>query len=458
MVLWNDENVAHFLSRAGFGAKPSDIKLYRMLGQAKAVDKLVAVPPSRAKGPGKSDDNSDIRELLKQWWARRMVKATSRRLHEKLALFWHDHFASSWSVVQNNLWMAAQNRTFRYHGLGPMRTLIFEITRDPAMLEFLDNRRNTKTKPNENYARELMELFTLGVTDLNGVDNYTQTDVGQLARCLTGWIIQDDAGLFVPSRYDNGSKTLFAGKSYQASGNIGVVDSGGVLLPPAQNLIDVLFTHRDSDGALTMPRFIARKLWEYLAYPAPSKALLDELTAPFIAGGFVVADLVRSMLLHDEFYSVAAKTQGVKNPCEYAFHAVRALNGGTNAKTLPDLLEDMGMTLFDPPTVNGWNTGLAWLSTGQFLARMRFAQALAAGTDGTLKITPSKLYDQAATTPGPVIDGLLSQLGIASHVPPAVRQELITYFGTDFSNPLVVEAKVRGVVALILALPEFNIH
>src|SRR6185503_8255701 len=107
---------------------------------------------------------------------------------------------------------------------------------------------------------------------------------------------------------------------------------------------------------------------EYFAYPAPSKALLDELTAPFIASGFVIRELLRAIFMHDEFYSDAAKTSSVKNPCEFAFHAIRALKAKTNAETLPSLLAAMGMDLFDPPSVNGWNNGLAWLSSGQFLA------------------------------------------------------------------------------------------
>ncbi len=185
------------------------------------------------------------------------------------------------------------------------------------MLDFLDGDRNKVGRPNENYGRELMELFVLGVSDLNGADNYTQTDVQEMARALTGFQILEDVGQFVPSRFDGGSKTLFSGKGFQATGVLGVVENPGgtapippeaqVPLGPAQNIIDILFTHRDSDGKLTMPRFLAKKLWEWFAYPKPSKALLDELTVDFIAGGFVVSDLLRAIFLHDEFYGAQAK-------------------------------------------------------------------------------------------------------------------------------------------------------
>jgi uncharacterized protein (DUF1800 family) len=458
MVVWDAENAAHLISRAGFGGDERDIEKYVRYGQVAAVEKLVTVKGTGSKGPGKSGsaatDPDDLLKL-KIWWAKRMVKATTRRLQEKMCLFWHDHFACSVSMVKNNLWMAQQNALFRRHGLGPFKTLVFEVTRDPAMLEFLDGRRNRDGKPNENYARELMELFVLGVNDLNGNPNYSQTDVEELARATTGFVIQSDEGVFDPARFDDGSKTLLG-----VTGNLGVVDGAGVLLPPATNVIDVLFAATDSDSELTMPRFLAKKLWEYFAYPNPTKALVDELTGPFIAGGFVIADLLRSIFMHDEFYGAEAKSQSVKNPCEFAFHAIRATRASTNAKPLPDHLANMGMDLFEPPTVNGWNNGLAWLSSGQFLGRFEFAQALAAGRGGDLKMSPTRLFDRSATSADQVVDELLAKLQIAAYVPADARQALIDYFGgaTNFYDPTVVEQKVRGAIALMLDLPEFQIH
>src|SRR5262249_20939988 len=158
--------------------------------------------------------------------------------------------------------------------------------------------------------------------DVNGVENYTQADVTNMARALTGFQIDPDTnlGYFAPSRWDGGSKTLFAGKSFQATGALGVLDAPQAPPPPGPHLLAILLTHQDSDGELTAPRFLARKLWEYFAYPEPSKTLLSELTPGFIAGGFVVGDLLSAIFLHEEFYSDRAKTGTVKNPCEYAFH------------------------------------------------------------------------------------------------------------------------------------------
>jgi uncharacterized protein (DUF1800 family) len=458
MLVWDAENAAHLLSRAGFGGDARDVEKYVRYGQASAVDKLVSVKGTGAKGPGKSGSNAtdpDDLLALRVWWSKRMVKATTRRLQEKMCLFWHDHFACNVGTVKNNLWMAQQNALFRRYGLGDFKTLVFEVTRDPAMLEFLDGNRNKIGKPNENYGREVMELFVLGVNDLNGNPNYTQTDVQEIARALTGFVIASDAGVFDPSRFDGGSKTVLG-----VTGNLGVVDANGVLLPPAQNVIDVLFAHTDSDGELAMPRFLAKKMWEYFAYPNPTKARVDELTGAFTSGGFVIANLLRTIFLHDDFYGAEAKSSSVKNPCEFAFSAIRATRASTNGKPLPDHLANMGMDLFDPPTVNGWNNGLAWLSSGQFLGRFEFAQALAAARSGDLKLSPTRLFDRAATSADSVVDELLAKLGIAAIVPADARQALIDYFGgaTNFYDPAVIEQKVRGAIALMLDLPEFQVH
>ena len=465
MVVWNEENAAHLLSREGFRGDARDIARYTKYGQIRSVDSLVDVSGVPSRGPGRSDDfaqDDDDLVALKVWWAKRMVKAKGRRLQEKMCLFWHDHWASSVSVVKNNLWMAKQNATFRLHGLGSFHTLMFELTRDPAMLDFLDLKLSTTNKPNENYGRELMELFVLGVKDLDGVDNYTQTDVEELTRALTGWQIADDVGVFTDARHDHGNKSLFGA----GPADLGVVDLQGNLLPAATNVLDILLTHQDSDNELTMPRFLGKKLWEYFAYPNPSKALIDEITVNFIANptgdpkGFVIRDLLRSIFMHDEFYGAQAKTSTTKNPCEFAIHAIRALRAKTNAKTLPDWLEEMGMELFDPPSVNGWNNGIAWLSTGLFLERIRFAQTLAAGRDSFFKVTPSRVIDRRLTDAGAVVDQILAKLGTTSHVPAAARQALVDHFegATNFFDLDTLERKLRGAIMLALAMPEFQIH
>lgn len=462
MPVWNEENVRHLLSRAGFGAESRDIRSFLAYGHVSAVERLVSAKPSASHGPGKADNDPEDMAALRQWWIKRMLKAKSNRLIEKMCLFWHDHFATSQLMVDNNLWMANQNKLFRLYGMGSFHTLVYQVTRDPAMLEYLDGRRNTKNKPNENYGRELQELFVLGVTDLNGVENYTQSDVANMTRALSGWVINttNNQGQFDSTRFDGTSKTLFLGKSFQATGNLGVVSSSGTELPPATNIIDILFAHRDSDGQPTMGRFITKKLWEWFAYPNPSKALVDELAAPFIAGGYIIKDLLRAIFLHEEFYSETAKTGSVKNPVEYVLSAMRALRASSNALTLADHLDAMGMQLFEPPNVNGWPSGLSWISSGLFLARLNFAQALAAGRDTTMKIRLTRSLDLRVATIGELVDQILTNYGIAARVPAGTRQVLIDYFSgqTNFTDVTIQETKVRGALYLALALPEASIH
>lgn len=466
MVDWNTENVLHLLSRAGFGAKYKEATGWVRRGQALTVELLVSQKGVSAKGPGAPEADPEGLLKLQSWWAKRMATQNTRRLQEKMVLFWHDHFATQYSVVKNVRQMAYQNRTFRLHGLGPFKTLVQQVTRDAAMLDFLDGKLNTKNNRNENYGREVMELFVLGVFDLDGNENYTQADVEHMARCCTGFQINGstDLGYLNPTRFDDSAKVLFLNKPFEAAGNFGFEDENGVPFSPETNVIDVLFGHRDTDGELTMPRFLAKKLWEYFAYPSPSKALIDEIAAPFIAGGFVIKDLLRAIFLHDEFYGEQAKTSSVKNPAEYALSAMRATRATSNYSQIPIYLEAMGMDLFDPPSVNGWSSGLSWLSTGQFLNRFEFAQTLAAGRDvKAIKMQPRQIFDDDAPDAAAVVDELLGVFGIAARVPAGARQELIDYLNdpappVSFSDTTVIEKKVRGVIALILQLPEFHIH
>lgn len=465
MVVWDEENVVHLLGRAGFGAKPSDIKKFLKRGQALTVEMLVGQKASKAKGPGKAtNDKAELRKLT-GWWVKRMEKQNARRLQEKMVLFWHDHFSTQFSVVKNVRQMAYQNRTFRQFGLGDMRTLIWEVTRDAAMLEFLDGDKNRKNNLNENYGRELLELFVLGVFSFDGSEeNYTQDDVIAATKATTGFRVDrnKDTGYFDPGRFDDDDKTIFSGKPFAVTANLGIEDGSGNLLPPATNLIDVLFTHADSSGNLTMPRYIGKKLWEYFAYPNPTAARVDEITVNFRAGGsYVVADLLRDIFMHDDFYSAEAKSSTVKNPCEYLISAMRGLEAKSKHTQTANALENMGMELFEPPSVNGWNNGLPWLSSGQTLARFEVGQAVAAGRDKNLVLLkPSKIIPKNATTEEEVVDEILSRLGIAGRTPAGTKQALIDYFEgqTNFDDDTVVETKVRGAIALALQLPEANIH
>jgi uncharacterized protein (DUF1800 family) len=421
----------------------------------------------RKKRPPSGRGDFDALRKAQRWWLQQM-RSPKWRLHEKMTLFWHDHFPSSYNVTTVLRWMTIQNGTFRANCLGNFRELVYQVTRDPAMLEFLDGFTNRAENPNENYAREVMELFVLGVEDLNGQPNYTQEDVVELARAFTGFGLvykrnrqTDDVTLYSDD-FDAGEKTVFAGKPFEVTGNLGVEDADGNPFPANINAIDILFTHTDSDGRPTTARFISRKLWEWFAYPDPAVSLIDELADVFVAANYELRPLVRAILVHDEFYSEQAMSSTAKHPVDFANQMITQLAPKSSFELLPRDLDRMGMDLFNPPGVNGWNHSDSWLATARYRERFFLAQRVAGGRDkreGRYKTLVSKLLDPAVTDTGAIVDGLLTFFG-ARNVPAATRQELIDYLngGLALSDEDWLEIKFRGVLVLILTLPEFQVH
>jgi uncharacterized protein (DUF1800 family) len=465
--LLGEEHAAHLLRRAGFGPRPGEVGKFASKSRERAVDELLGTKTRKKRPPsGRRNDFDDMRKM-QRWWLKEM-RSPKWRLHEKMTLFWHDHFPSSFNVTTDLDWMAIQNATFREHCLGNFRELVYRVSRDPAMLDFLDGFRNRAENPNENYGRELMELFVLGVEDLAGVPNYTQEDVVELARALTGFGLvykrnrRTDTVTLYSDDFDAGVKTLFQGMPYQASGNIGVEDADGNPFPANINAIDILLTHTDSQGRPTAARFIARKLWEWFAYPDPDLALVDELADVFVASGYEIRPLVRAILVHDEFYAEAAMSSTAKHPVDFAQQMIQQLSPKSKFENLPRDLERMGMDLFNPPGVNGWNHSDSWLATARYRERFFLAQRLAGGRskrDGGYKILPAKLLDPSVTDTGAIVDGLLERFGVRN-APAATRQSLIDYLDTGLalSDEDWLEIKFRGVLVLIFTLPEFQVH
>jgi uncharacterized protein (DUF1800 family) len=422
---------------------------------------MLSVRPLRTRPPAGNSSRSRDLERLQRWWLRRM-RVSRTRLQEKMALFWHDHFPTSFAVVRNARDHANQNALFRQYGLGSFRELVYRVTVDPAMLDYLDGRRNRVGQPNENYARELMELFTLGPTDENGVENYSQQDVMELARALTGFRVDPGPRRTVRLKqwkFDSGEKVLFEGRPFEARGNLGVEDPEGNPFPAERNVIDLLFTHRDSDGRPTLARFMTRKLWEWFSYPAPELTLVDELADVFVASDYRIADLVYAILTHDEFYSERARTSTAKTPVDFALQALLSVGVSGRMDDLPRDLSLMGMELFNPPGVDGWNHGEAWLSSSRFLARLDFAQRLASGrSPRDYRFDPRRLIGRRAAEPTEICDALLAHLHL--HVPETARQALIDYLGSPaaVNDEGWLEIKVRGLFVLLLSLPEFQVH
>ena len=456
--LLGERDAWHLLRRAGFGAHATEVARFAGLSRAAAVDELLAVPTTPVKVPARVSVDFAAGESLRIWWLRRMA-SPRYRLQEKMVLFWHDHFPSALSVISLVDSAAEQNATFRAHALGPFRTLLHQVTRNRAMLDYLDGRRSHKGAVNENYGRELMELFSLGPRDDEGYDNYQQIDVQGMARSLTGFVYADVKKPVVQmsaSEFDSLAKVIFYARPYQMSGNLGVENEDGTLFPPATNVLDALFTHRDFTGRSSLARFMVRKLWAWFASPTLGEGLLNDLSAAFINSGYVIGELLRALLTHDAFYTEEARTSTAKTPVDFALQALLALGVKTSWRELPPYLARMGMTLFDPPGVEGWQHGPAWLASSRYLTRMQLAQAFASGRSGKDSFTFKPVVPVGAT-PTSLVDGALAQLGL--EVPSATRELLIAYVsGGEFGSQSWYEMKLRGLYALLLSLPEYQVH
>jgi uncharacterized protein (DUF1800 family) len=422
------------------------------------VDALLAAKPSAARGPAASVLNTPAVQRLQLWWLRRML-SSRYRLQEKMALFWHDHFPSEAGVVLRLSALAEQNALFRRHGLGSFRTLLHQLTRNRAMLDYLDGVRNRVQAVNENYARELMELFTLGPTDEDGFENYTQQDVVELSRALTGFSydgrLKKPTVSLDPSRFDGGSKRLFESRPFEVSGVLGVEHEDGTPFPPETNVLDALFAHRDTRGRPTLARFLVRKLWAWFATPEAEGALVDELSDVFVASDYEIGELLRALLSHDAFYAEEARHSTPKTPVEFVTQTLLALGVKGHLRELPSLLSRMGMELFVPPGVEGWQHGPAWLATSRYLTRLQFGQLVASGnakSGFTLKL---KL--PVGATPESLVDAALGRLGL--EVSEEARLRLIDYLAEgELGSEAWLQQRYPGLFALLLALPEFQVH
>ncbi|HEX6945602.1 MAG TPA: DUF1800 domain-containing protein [Casimicrobiaceae bacterium] len=380
--------------RAGFGPSDQDRATWTGRPVAEAVAWMLSTPAGVTGSPGTRegkplDPTADDTDLVLAW-VDRMVRSTNPFV-ERLTFFWHRHWANSREQVSPPQLMLQQNDLFRrYSDFGPnagatFRDLAREVTVNPSMLRYLTGEYNVRGAPNENYARELMELFGLGVTDASGKPNYSENDVQQLAKAFSGWQIDDknpdDAkSYFTPDRWYNGPKIVF--------GKFGNYH--------ADEAVDLVL------GQPNHAAFIVSKLWtEFIAAP-PDAATLQKLVATYTGGGMKLKPLLEQILTSRALFTSIAEPNLVKPPVVFAVGAMRALGAQVTDTTVSDHLDQMGQVPYFPPTVAGWEGGLSWLNTNTALARFGFVAQLVSTQkiDDVLGETAGAAYDRAYAAVG----------------------------------------------------------
>ncbi|SEB97831.1 DUF1800 domain-containing protein [Paenibacillus sp. GP183] len=433
---WTDKEAAHLLRRAGFASLGHEVKASVALGRQETVKrlldgtplmdtengaKLASMEELQADGkPLKADDITD----QQLYWLYRMAH-TSAPLTEKMALFWHGHFTTSYRKVNDVPLVVQQIELFRKLGLGSFKDLVLAVGKDPAMMLWLDVNSNRKGKPNENYAREVMELFTLGI------GNYTEQDIREAARAFTGWHVEKAKGevTYQPKQHDDGNKTVL--------GQMGKFDAPGI--------VGVLFDQK------ALPIFMARKLLHFFATETPSDEWVAAVAANF-ASMKTIGAVLGTLFISDEFYDEAVIMSLVKTPVEYVVDWMRAFSLPLT-RGFAGALRKMGQELYLPPDVAGWRGGQTWLMSSWLLARYQFAESVAFKLNGTILTSPDYIPDDK-TSAAAWIELWSNQIGVGQLG--KTTSEVLTAYVSDtflYANQRNMTG-LRGLLHLMMVSPE----
>lgn len=477
MTSMNFDEAAHLLRRMGFGGNASDINQLVSLGRESAVDQLINFGQTNNNsmnnvlaasfGFSNPQDNTRFNQgEIRRWWFTRMV-FTSHHFEEKMTLFWHNHFATALSKVQD-IFMDVQNQTLRTYGLDTFDNLLLKVAQDPAMLIWLDGITNVRGKPNENWARELQELFTMGINDaVTGVPNYTENDVKEIARAFTGWSFRKSRtspDLFAydfivnAPQHDSTAKTIY-GQTANFAG---------------EDVVTIIAARRAT------PRFLVKRLFEFFVYPLTNStgdlATIETFADVYMNNNHSIREVARAIFTSNEFFSERARFGLIKSPVELIVGAIRQLGaqyqpgaiGGRRDSTLFQLSSQMGQDILNPPDVSGWKLNLGWINTASMLTRFNYGNALITNRpDGSNNTGPSVTTDQLKKStrknPTKTVNNFLSLLGPLVVDQPAISS-LVGYLQTSdngaagkFSkDTATIDKKVRGLVHQIMSLPEYQ--
>lgn len=434
--------LAQLLRRAGFGYTPQEFKYYMSLGYDGTLNELL--------NP-KLVDNSILERAIKEqafdftnpndlrrWWLYRMLY-TRRPLEEKMTLFLHGHFATSDRKVRNTHAMYVQNMLMRKHALGNFHDLLLGIAKDPAMIIWLDNQQNRKGKPNENFAREVMELFTVGI------GNYSELDIKEAARAFTGWHTKPDGYFFNRGQHDFAQKTVLG-----VTGNL-----------DGDEVISILVKKPETS------RLLARKLITFFAYDNPDRSFVERVAARFREHKFSLASMLRVIFEDRTFQSERAYHAKIKSPAELVVGSIKTLQIENLDNDLPQQMGAMGQDLFHPPSVKGWDGGEAWISSDTMMERFNFAARITTTRFDELirGTTPTQLIHKFKLTNALQLVDYFVDLLVDGDIPKSARQRLVEYVSSDLDGKKVsmieddrtLDAKLRGLVHLIMTLPTYQL-
>ena len=459
---WDLKWAAHLYRRAGFGFPPPTedgpsttwerLQLAVKRGQRETLDALLSIPTKPtdfdelmqatgkriAANSRERYSNNPQTEKLQGWWLYRMLH-TPHPLTERLTLFWHDHFATSVAKVRRMQWMYAQNELFRSHAGSKFGPFLKAVGRDPAMIVWLDSNSNIKGEPNENYGRELLELFSLGV------GNYTEKDIQEAARAFTGWAASGGKFQFDANSHDRGTKTVL-GKTGKLDGD-DVVDV--VLQQPA------------------CAKFLVRKLFREFISEAetPPDKLLAPLEVQLRKSGYNIGECVATMLRSRLFFSEHAWRARIKSPAEFVVGLVGSFDFPVEVERVARVMQGMGQSLFEPPNVKGWDGGKTWLNTATLLARHNFASKLLDGEfHGITGVSPGKLAVKFANDKSVAarVDFLLN-LMLQGDVDRAIRSKLVAFANAGKAakkskvDDRAAASEWAAVAHTIATMPEFQL-
>ena len=443
---WNVVRANHLLRRIAFGPTRERLDAILKLSPGGAIDSLLDYDPKKDPFEGMVEQMEGLFNLrdigqAQQWWIYRMIYSP-QPAQEKIALFWHNRFATSATKVENGVWMTNQIEMFRRQGLGSFVDLVINVERDPAMLIWLDGKDSRKGKPNENFAREVMELFTLGI------GNYTEDDVKQLARCFTGWRIDGDEGNFHRDQFDNGQKTVFG-----TQGNFDAVDAIHLILKqPAA------------------PKFLAKKMLREFVHPEPTDEQIDHYAARLRDTDWNIKIVLREMLASRMFFSEWSYRSRIKSPVELVIGSAIAMGGKPNTSFLREQMAKMGQNVLFPPNVKGWDGNEAWINANTVLVRFNFGMTIATGrnfgTEPMAKQADLKAPLEAAEahSADDVIEAY-ARLLLDGRLVADAKEKLLDYMNHDAKDQLkpfvlndsTINYKVRDMLHMMMSVPEYQL-